>query len=195
MSRSTRPTCAGAAARPACRCTTAWLAAAPPRAGSTTRCPAACSRPPRTCAASTASPRQEQDELAVASHQRAVAAQKNGILAEEIIPVTVRTRQGEQVIDTDEHPARRHLRRVAGQAQTGSGQAGSGCHRDSRQLQRPERRRVDVHGHHAEKAAELGLTPLVRLVSWAIGGRGSERHGHRSGARRPRSRWARPVCS
>ena len=31
--------------------------------------------------------RQEQDELAVASHQRAVAAQKDGILAEEIIPV------------------------------------------------------------------------------------------------------------
>ena len=48
--------------------------------------------------------RQEQDELAVASHQRAVAAQKDGILAEEIIPVTVRTRQGEELIDTDEHP-------------------------------------------------------------------------------------------
>ena len=49
-------------------------------------------------------PRQEQDELAVTSHQRAVAAQKDGILAEEIIPVAVRTRQGEELIDTDEHP-------------------------------------------------------------------------------------------
>ena len=49
--------------------------------------------------------RHEQDELAVASHQRAVSAQQRGILAEEIIPVTVSTRQGEQVIDTDEHPA------------------------------------------------------------------------------------------
>src|SRR6476620_9042882 len=48
--------------------------------------------------------RRKQDELAVASHQRAVDAQKDGILAEEIIPVTVRTRQGEQLIDTDEHP-------------------------------------------------------------------------------------------
>src|ERR1700741_2315019 len=36
--------------------------------------------------------RQAQDELAVTSHQRAVAAQKDGILAEEIIPVPVRTR-------------------------------------------------------------------------------------------------------
>ena len=48
--------------------------------------------------------RQEQDELAVASHQRAVSAQQSGIVAEEIIGVTVSTRQGEQVIDTDEHP-------------------------------------------------------------------------------------------
>ena len=34
--------------------------------------------------------RAEQDELAVKSHQRAVAAQRSGVLAEEIIPVTVR---------------------------------------------------------------------------------------------------------
>ena len=40
-------------------------------------------------------PRAEQDELAVASHQRAVAAQKDGIFAEEIIPVTVPTRKGD----------------------------------------------------------------------------------------------------
>lgn len=50
-------------------------------------------------------PRAEQDELAVASHERAVAAQKNGIMADEIIPVNVPTRTGEDVIDTDEHPA------------------------------------------------------------------------------------------
>ena len=48
--------------------------------------------------------RAEQDELAVQSHQRAVAAQRSGVLAEEIIPVTVVSRAGEQVIDTDEHP-------------------------------------------------------------------------------------------
>ncbi len=48
--------------------------------------------------------RQEQDELAVRSHQRAVAAQKDGILAEEIIPVTIRNRQGEELVEADEHP-------------------------------------------------------------------------------------------
>ncbi|EUA75331.1 thiolase, N-terminal domain protein [Mycobacterium xenopi 4042] len=48
--------------------------------------------------------RTEQDELAVTSHQRAVAAQKDGVFAEEIIPVAVQTRQGEEWLDTDEHP-------------------------------------------------------------------------------------------
>jgi acetyl-CoA C-acetyltransferase len=47
----------------------------------------------------------EQDELALVSHQRAVAAQRSGVFAEEIVPVTVRTRGGEAVIDTDEHPS------------------------------------------------------------------------------------------
>ena len=48
--------------------------------------------------------REEQDELAVRSHQRAVAAQKDGLLADQIIPVTVTSRAGDEVIDTDEHP-------------------------------------------------------------------------------------------
>ena len=114
--------------------------------------------------------RQEQDELAVTSHQRAVAAQKDGVLAEEIIPVTVRSRRGEEVIDTDEHPradttveSLSKLKPVlvkddpdatvtAGNA-SGQNDAASMC-----LVTTPER------------AAELGLTPLARLVSWASAG-------------------------
>src|SRR6195952_150584 len=48
--------------------------------------------------------REEQDELAVASHRKAIAAQKNDQLVDQIIPVTVSSRSGEEVIDTDEHP-------------------------------------------------------------------------------------------
>jgi len=112
--------------------------------------------------------RQEQDELAVTSHQRAVAAQKDGVLAEEIIPVAVRSHRGEEVIDTDEHPradtsveSLSKLKPVllkddpdatvtAGNA-SGQNDAASMC-----LVTTPER------------AAELGLTPLVRLVSWAV---------------------------
>lgn len=114
--------------------------------------------------------RAEQDELAVTSHQRAVAAQKNGVFAEEIIPVTVRTRRGEDVVDTDEHPradtSMETLSRLkpilakqdpeatvtAGNA-SGQNDAASMC-----VVTTPE------------KAAELGLEPLVRLVSWGLAG-------------------------
>ncbi|MGA9489208.1 MAG: acetyl-CoA C-acetyltransferase [Mycobacterium sp.] len=114
--------------------------------------------------------RREQDDLAVTSHQRAVAAQKDGLLAEEIVPVTVRSRRGEDVIDTDEHPradttveSLSTLKPVllkddpyatvtAGNA-SGQNDAASMC-----LVTTPER------------AAELGLTPLVRLVSWAVAG-------------------------
>lgn len=47
--------------------------------------------------------REEQDQLALLSHQRAIAAIKDGKLKEEIVPVTVTTRKGTTVIDTDEH--------------------------------------------------------------------------------------------
>lgn len=114
--------------------------------------------------------RAEQDELAVSSHQRAVAAQAEGVLAEEIIPVTVRTRKGEQVVDTDEHPradttveALAKLKPVllkqdpeatvtAGNS-SGQNDAASMCIVTT-----------------AERAAELGLTPLVRMVSWGSAG-------------------------
>ena len=114
--------------------------------------------------------RQEQDELAVLSHSRAVTAQKDGLLAETIIPVTVTSRSGDQMIDTDEHPRAdasletlAKLKPVLGKddpdatvtAGNSSGQndAASMC-----VVTTPE------------KAADLGLRPLVRLVSWGVAG-------------------------
>jgi len=48
--------------------------------------------------------RQQQDEFAVGSQNKAEAAQKTGRFKDEIIPVTVKTRKGDIVVDTDEHP-------------------------------------------------------------------------------------------
>jgi acetyl-CoA C-acetyltransferase len=48
--------------------------------------------------------REEQDRWALRSHERAIAAIESGKLAEEIVPVTVRGRKGETVVDTDEAP-------------------------------------------------------------------------------------------
>ena len=48
--------------------------------------------------------RQEQDELALMSHQRAAAAWVKGVFADEIAPVVVKGKKGDIVIDRDEHP-------------------------------------------------------------------------------------------
>jgi acetyl-CoA C-acetyltransferase len=114
--------------------------------------------------------RQEQDELAVRSHQRAVAAQKDGVFAEEIIPVTVRSRRGEEVIDTDEHPRAdttvESLSKLKPVLLKGDPDATVTAGNASGQNDAASMCLVTT----AERAAELGLTPLVRLVSWATAG-------------------------
>src|SRR5690606_27352592 len=47
--------------------------------------------------------REEQDALALASHQRAAAAITNGYFKEQIVPVVKKSRKGDVVFDTDEH--------------------------------------------------------------------------------------------
>ncbi|WP_111508682.1 acetyl-CoA C-acetyltransferase [Mycobacterium kyogaense] len=118
--------------------------------------------------------RHEQDQLAVRSHQRAVAAQKDGLLAETIIPVTVHTRSGEDVIDTDEHPrADTSLEKLATLRPilaASDPEATVTAGNSSGQNDAASMCLVTT----AERADELGLTPLVTLVSWAVAGVGPE---------------------
>jgi acetyl-CoA C-acetyltransferase len=115
-------------------------------------------------------PRAEQDEFAVRSHRRAAAARDEGRFADEIVPVTVPGRKGDTVIDADEHirpdssvEKLAGLRPILGRddpeatvtAGNASGQNDGAA--------------ICVVTHPA-KAAELGLRPLARLVSWGIGG-------------------------
>src|ERR1700720_3408718 len=48
--------------------------------------------------------RQQQDEFAVASQNKAEAAQKAGKFKDEIVPVTIKTRKGDIIVDADEYP-------------------------------------------------------------------------------------------
>ncbi|CCG55845.1 Yqi jprotein [Brachyspira pilosicoli WesB] len=48
--------------------------------------------------------REEQDEFACRSQNRAEAAIKSGRFKDEIVPVTIKTKKGEILVDTDEHP-------------------------------------------------------------------------------------------
>jgi acetyl-CoA C-acetyltransferase len=121
--------------------------------------------------------REAQDERALRSHERAVAAQQDGTFAQEIVPVTVADRKGEHVVERDEHPrADTTLERLAAlrpimgrsdpQATVTAGNA-SGQNDGA----------AVCIVTHADKAAELGLEPFARLVSWAVAGVAPETMG------------------
>jgi acetyl-CoA C-acetyltransferase len=114
--------------------------------------------------------RAEQDDLAVASHQRAVAAQKNGILADEVVPVTVRSREGEDVVVIDEHPRAdtsvESLSRLKPVLLHDDPEATVTAGNSSGQNDAASMCIVTTQ----DRAAELGLRPYVRLVSWGVAG-------------------------
>ncbi|AMV02620.1 thiolase family protein [Xanthomonas citri] len=56
--------------------------------------------------------RADQDAFAIASVERAQAAQRSGAFAEEIVPVTVATRKGEVVVDSDEQPGKSDVAKI-----------------------------------------------------------------------------------
>ncbi len=57
--------------------------------------------------------RQQQDELSALSHKRAFAAIKDGVFAKEIVPVIVKNRKGDIIVDTDERPMETSVEKMA----------------------------------------------------------------------------------
>lgn len=114
--------------------------------------------------------REEQDQLAYASHRRAIDAHEQGRFADEIVPIIVSGRKGNQIVDRDEHPRRdisleslaelKAVRRHADPNATVTAGNASGQNDGAAAciVTTPER------------AKELGLRPLARLVSWAVAG-------------------------
>ncbi len=112
--------------------------------------------------------RPEQDSFAAASQQKAEAAQKSGRFKDEIVPVTVKTRKGDVIVDTDEHPKhgttaellaklRPAFLRDGGTVTAGNA---SGINDGAAALVLMS----------AKDAAARGLKPLARIVSWATAG-------------------------
>jgi acetyl-CoA C-acetyltransferase len=115
--------------------------------------------------------REEQDEIALRSHRLAIEAHEQGRFAEEIVPVEIEDRRtGRRIVDRDEHPrpdtTRQSLaslkpimRRTDSEAtvtagnSSGQNDGAAVCIVTSR-----------------ERAAELGLKPFARLISWAVAG-------------------------
>ena len=112
--------------------------------------------------------RDEQDAFALASQQKAGAAMAAGRFKDEIVPVTIKSRKGETVVDTDEHPKpdttaetlaklRPAFIRDGGTVTAGNA---SGINDGAAALVLMS----------AANASKRGVTPLARIVSWATAG-------------------------
>jgi acetyl-CoA C-acetyltransferase len=111
--------------------------------------------------------REQQDAFAVASQNKAEAAIKAGRFKDEIVPVTIKTRKGDVVVDTDEHPRFGTTAEMVAKlrpafAKDGSVTAGnaSGINDGA----------AAVVLMSAKEASRRGLRPLARIVSWAHAG-------------------------
>lgn len=111
--------------------------------------------------------REEQDAFAIESNQRAAQAQQDGIFAEEIVPVEVKTRKGTIIIDKDEHikpqvttEGMAKLRPAFKQDGTVTAGNASGINDGAASIVIAGEDAVQNHG----------LKPLARIVSWGVVG-------------------------
>ena len=111
--------------------------------------------------------RQQQDDFAVKSQNKAEAAMKSGRFKDEIAPVTIKSRKGDIVVDTDEYPKAgvtldsiAKLRPAFDKEGTVTAANASGINDGA----------AAVVLMKASQAAKLGKTPLARIVSWAHAG-------------------------
>ena len=111
--------------------------------------------------------RQQQDDFAVKSQNKAEAAMKSGRFKDEIAPVTIKSRKGDVVVDTDEYPKAgvtldsiAKLRPAFDKEGTVTAANASGINDGA----------AAVVLMKASQAQKLGKTPLARIVSWAHAG-------------------------
>jgi acetyl-CoA C-acetyltransferase len=111
--------------------------------------------------------REMQDEFAVASQNKAEAAQKAGRFDDEVIPFTVKTRKGETVVDKDEYirhgatiDAMQKLRPAFAQDGSVTAANASGLNDGA----------AAVLLMSADEAERRGITPMARIASYATAG-------------------------
>jgi acetyl-CoA C-acetyltransferase len=111
--------------------------------------------------------RQQQDEFAVGSQQKAEAAQKAGKFKDEITAVTVKGRKGDVVVDTDEYPKHGTTLDVIAKLRPAFDKEGTVTAANASGINDGAAAMVLMR---ASEAAKLGKTPLARIASWAQAG-------------------------
>src|SRR3954449_12769954 len=131
--------------------------------------------------------RAEQDEYAVRSHQRAAAAADAGRFADELVPVTVSGRKGDTVVDRDEHIRPDSSVETLAKQKPILGKDDPDATVTAGNASGQNDGAAICVVTHPEKAAELGLRPLARLVSWGVGRGAPRARGIGAGAAPPQA--------
>jgi acetyl-CoA C-acetyltransferase len=111
--------------------------------------------------------RAQQDEFAVKSQNKAEAAMKAGKFKDEIASVTIKTRKGDTVVDTDEYPKAGVTLESISKLRPAFDKEGSVTAANASGINDGAAAVVLMK---ASEAAKLGKTPLARIVSWAHAG-------------------------
>jgi acetyl-CoA C-acetyltransferase len=111
--------------------------------------------------------RDAQDMFALASQQKAVLAQASGRFKAEIVPVTVKSRRGDGVIESDEYIRADASAEGLAKLRPAFDKDGTVTAGNASGLNDGAAAMVLMH---ADEAARRGLTPLARIASWATVG-------------------------
>jgi acetyl-CoA C-acetyltransferase len=111
--------------------------------------------------------REDQDKFAVASQNKAEAAQKSGRFKDEIVPVTIKTRKGDVVVDSDEFPRHGTTAESLGKLKPAFAKEGSVTAGNASGINDGAAALVLMT---ADEAKKRGVKPLARIVSWATTG-------------------------
>lgn len=111
--------------------------------------------------------REEQDEYAVRSNQRACKAIQEGGFKDEIVPVEIKTKKGIRIFDTDEHPKSNASMEAFAKYKPAFKKDGTVTAANASSLNDAGSALIMMA---AEKAKELNIMPLARVVASASGG-------------------------
>ena len=110
--------------------------------------------------------RQEQDEWALMSHQRAIEATNRGWFKDEIIPVEIKTKKGSTMFEVDEHPRADTSMEILGRLRPAFKQDGTVTAGNASGLNDAGSCVIMLA---AETAKEMGVRPIARVVASAAG--------------------------
>jgi len=122
------------------------------------------------CARECNIPREAQDEFAVLSYKRALEAQEKGWFKEEIVPVTVKSRKGESIVDQGEEPGKVKFEKMT-QLRPAFEKDGTVTAANASKINDGAAALVTMS---ADTARDLGVSPMAKIISYSTASKDPE---------------------